>query len=796
MAFHKGLMSATVLTSLPLCLSSHATAQTSATNPVDPTEIIVTARRQEENIQTVPVSVTALSGESLREASIQRPADLMIATPGVYLRGAGSEMATHYAIRGQSRATVGVGQPAVVSYFAEVPDLTLGSVAPTYDLGSVQILKGPQGTLFGRNTTGGAILYYPVAPSYRLDGYLQLSGGNYKYREVEGAINVPLVEDKVALRLATQIRRRDGFTRNIGVGPDFDNQHSDSVRGSLLLDPTPWLTSTTIVDYYRSKGASNASVLVDVGPGIVDLVGLGAPFQAALATQQARGIRQVDSDIAPFLYIKKIGITNNSKIDLSDDISLTNIFGYRSTEINYVTNSDGVGVLSADGAAPFVPAGTPFVFLNGYQKSDLRQLSDELQLRGTVFDEKLDWLVGGFWLDSRPTGPVGVKLDILTIPGFTGGTFAYQFYTEKSHALYGNANYDLSDVVEGLKFSAGLRHTWDKYQSCTASSASFNGPFSVEPGDCDASNLSLTNVSDVSGKSSGVSWSVGFDWQARPDLFLYVVNRHGYRAGGINSPSFGGTLLPYQSFKPEQVTDYEAGVKSEFSFGTVRTRLNLAAFIGFYKNALSSASGLTTNAGCIAGDPVFGTFPYTPDGNCNPSDDPSATTLLSNFGKTKVPGIEGSFTIWPVSHLSLSASGSYLDPKTRKFAAPPALAPYVTANKFPFDYTPRKSFSLAARYEIALPDVLGKLVLNGDYYWSGKIPMSGYIAPSYDLVNARIDVTDIAGRPLDIGFFMRNVFNAKYQATNTLPGATLGVSSVTYGDPRTYGVQLRYRFGQ
>lgn len=154
-------------------------------------DIVVTARRTAENIQSTPVSVTAFGSESLRQSQIRDTQDLLFKTPGVFLAGSGGRENSNFSIRGQSKALAGNSAPGVISYFAEVPAPTLGSSIPTYDLSSVQVLKGPQGTLFGRNTTGGAILYYPTTPTYEFEGYVQASYGSYDARIAEAAINIP-----------------------------------------------------------------------------------------------------------------------------------------------------------------------------------------------------------------------------------------------------------------------------------------------------------------------------------------------------------------------------------------------------------------------------------------------------------------------------------------------------------------------------------------------------------------------------------------------------------------------------
>src|SRR5690606_9670603 len=169
-----------------------------------------------------------------------------------FLSGSGGRENVIYQIRGQSKALSGPSSPAVVSYFAEVPDPTFGSFVPQFDIASVQVLKGPQGTLFGRNTTGGAILYAPQAPTYEWGGYISGIAGDFDKRQIQGAVNLPLVDSKAALRVAGDIDRRDGFTDNIGGGSDIDNVENQSFRVSLLLEPSENLSNTTLFDYYKS----------------------------------------------------------------------------------------------------------------------------------------------------------------------------------------------------------------------------------------------------------------------------------------------------------------------------------------------------------------------------------------------------------------------------------------------------------------------------------------------------------------------------------------------------------------
>src|SRR6185369_13540157 len=213
-------------------------------------DIVVTARRKEESIQSVPVAVQAFSSETLVRQNVHDTKDLQRLVPGVIFNGSGSELNTTFTIRGQGRAVIGTISPSVQSYVNEVALPNWGAVIPTYDVANVQVLKGPQGTLFGRNTTGGAVLVYSQAPKHEFGGYASATLGDYNWHELEGALNLPIVKDKVALRLAGQYRKRDGFTKaGVPGEPDANTVNSRSFRVSLLLEPIDGVKNTTVYDY-------------------------------------------------------------------------------------------------------------------------------------------------------------------------------------------------------------------------------------------------------------------------------------------------------------------------------------------------------------------------------------------------------------------------------------------------------------------------------------------------------------------------------------------------------------------
>ena len=773
-----------------------APADPAAAQPAgkDNGDIVVMARRKAENIQSTPVSITAFGTESLRQAQINDTQDLLFKTPGVFLAGSGGRENSNFSIRGQSKALAGNSAPGVISYFADVPAPTLGSSIPTYDLASVQVLKGPQGTLFGRNTTGGAILYYPVTPTYKLDGYAKFSYGSYNAVIGEAAVNIPIVADKVALRIAGQYQKHDGWTKNIGVGGNADDLNSRALRGTLLVEPVEGLKNVTIVDWYRDRSVGGASVLAAVyaGPNALTATGTLTAAQAQFALQQARGIRVINSDVNAFEHADRFGVTNRTEANFSPAIHLVNIFGYRHTKVDYYSAVDGLPTLTSDGTGA-IPAGLPVKVVAGRQTSDVAQFTDELQLRGSAAGGKLDWLIGGFYLHSKPTGPSGTYIPIFILPGITDAPFNYAFFTETSKAVFANVTYKLDAIADGLSINAGFRETWDQISACVGGGTSPNPVLS--PADCANGVAAIQNSSTSRTKSSAPTWTVGLDWQASRQLFVYAVTRHGYRAGGINTPTLAGRLAPFQSFGPEKLTDVELGVRTDLHAGDVAIRFNASPFIGWYSNVQVPITGLNTQATCSTVTPGGTAVPNSPDGDCNPKNDPSGGTLLANAGATRVAGIDLYTRIAPTTTLAFDAGATFLDLKTRSLTVPAALLPYLAGNSVPFNLVAKTTITAGVHWTLPVPASLARATLTGDFYHSSSVRSSDAVLPGYSIVNLRLDANDIAGSTLDASVFVRNLFDKQYLASANVGSALLGIESGFYGAPRTVGFELRYRFG-
>lgn len=752
-----------------------AHAQTAPQVSDDPGgQITVTARRREESAQTVPVSVTAFNAEMLREKAVVSTQDLTYTTPGLNVAPQTSRDTPSIVIRGQRRATAGAAAPSVVTYFADVPLPNEGSIVPTFDVGSIQVLKGPQGTLFGRNTTGGALLLYPVAPNYDFGGYGQLTLGSYNERTFEGAVNVPVVTDKAALRLAGQIARRDGYTKNHGVGGDLDDRHNNAFRGSLLLEPIDGLKNVTVFDYYKAKENGTGTVLNGVYPNpavagggnartavnapYFDCGVAGCDIDIALAEQRANGVRDVSTSIAPRSNRTFWGIANTTTLDVGA-VTFKNIFGYRSSKVDAVRDMDGT-----------------YLQLNeSLSNTAVEQYSNEFQIMGKLFDDKLDWIVGAFYLKSDPTGVNGGVTYAAVIPGRTF-TYNENYNNATSKALFGQIGYAFGGFADGLRFNGGFRYTWDKSSGCSV--AMLSTLDRIGPDACEEQG-GKTGAE----KSKAPTWTLGFDYKVNEDLFLYITNRRGYRAAGFNQSGLSSYFDGFETFKPEKVTDYEAGIKSSWRIGDVKGRFNIAAYTSKYNNIQRA---------------IFPGANF--DGDNDPSNDPG--NLIINAAKATIKGTEFDFSVTPVRGFSVTGFGAYTDAKYDEYAAPAAFVPLLGTNPVnnKFSYTPKWTLGAGARYAHELGD-FAELVINANWFHSSKVwyverPLdTNGIQKAYDTVNLKFDLNDIEGRGIDLGLFVRNLFDVTYAAAGGVVTPSITATSLVYNEPRVIGVQLRMAFG-
>ncbi len=760
-------------------------------------EIVVTARRRAEAAQTVPISITAVGGDAIRNLGLQTTGDLQRLVPGVILNGAGSMSNSTYTIRGQGKAVTGPGLPSVITYLNEVPLPPIGSFTPTFDLDNVQVLKGPQGTLFGRNTTGGAVLVYTRAPAYDFNGYAQADIGNYNKHSFQGAVNVPIVADKLAVRLAADIERNRGFTDNFTTGDRQDNLHTDALRASVLFEPSDWIRNSLVVDYTRIETNAQAYFPVRV---------LRADLQPLVDAQRALGRRAVQTSVDPFDNETFWGLSNTTSLDFGG-VSLKNIFGYRYTNVDNLQNAVGLPAAPLPNLGPGLAAiglipGQPGTLITTRNKSVSEQFTDEVQLSGSLFDDHLSWLGGAFYLKARPAGVNYLVLDLFRptppsartaaiVNGALGGiwpvgSLSDTLYGDESKAVFANLAYSLDGLLDGVTLNGGFRYTWDKQSICSNSRASISlatGDTVVPPyaglAECRADTGSRYGRAsfDRSAKSKAPTYTLGVDYKATDDIFLYFTTRRGYRAGGLNAPVLAPVLSPFQTFDPQIVTDYEIGTHTKWRSGEWSGHFNLTGFISHFKKLQLQATGITASSG----------LPGVDSTNA-----PAGSALQINAGTATSKGVEFDGGISPMRGLQFSFSGAYLNQKFDRLEAPTILLPFFNSPDG-FTGAPKWSYQFAADYTFAVANV-GQVSLHGDYYHIDKYLQGPVLLPGYHLVSLNARISELRGLPISITAYVDNLLDHQYVQNIILSSNSFGINSGSYAPPRTYGLRVRYDF--
>lgn len=748
-----------------------------ASVPLD-ADIVVTARRRSESLSRVPISVASIGSEDLAARAITSQSDLQRGVPGLTVRSGQSDSVLNFSIRGQGVDTYSASQSAVASYFNEAPLASL-SASNFYDLESVQVLKGPQGTLFGRNTTGGAVLYSSAKPSNEFEGYVSAGLGNYDDRRLEAAINIPIISEKVLLRVAGNAQWRDGWQKNVTTGQQQGSIDRQSVRATLTLKPTESF-ETTFVAGYSSLGGSNVGLKTYAvnpcnaftGFEVSCTYGPANPFWGAylaahpeataggladeVAIQRALGTRKVNGTALSKKRGEDWFIMNTSTIDLGGDAELKSIINYSKSEDFNLWDPFGTGNYIVTRLFS-TPDGEPGTVKGLFQSIEL--FSEELQVSGTTADGKLNYVVGGFY--SRQSTLFYAPFLFFDVRPLFGPFLSANDFENiyESKALFSQATYDLSGIgLEGLKVTGGFRYTWENAGLDTL-------PRATQAGE-----------KRERAKFDAPSWTIGLDWQATDELLLYVAQRGSFRSGGYNGsgPLFNRTAeFIGNLFLPEKVRDVELGAKFSGRLGTRPLRANLALYNSRITNVQRTQTVVNPFDGQIA-------------------------ALTVNIPKARVRGFEFDTSFEPLGGLQLGGNVAYTD------------AEYLNGrssifgqvfNYGPYADTPKWAGSAFAKVTVPVGDNAGEISLRGEVYAQSSQEFSNLantLAPnttlaSYTLVNASLDWKNVMGSRLDLSAFIKNATQKGYY-TGGFGFVPLGVSSVIPGQPRMYGLTAKYSF--
>lgn len=729
-------------------------------------DIVVTARKRAESVQDVPVAITAMSGDQMVDRSVKDITDIAASTPSFFAQTSSADPAALLvSMRGQSAtdALMTLDSPVGVYVDGVYLPRSIGLRAAMVDIERVEVLRGPQGTLFGKNTTGGAVSITTRQPDLlETGGFVSMILGERGKMEATGALNVPLVRDVLAVRAVVQYSGNNGYGRNL-LGQRIGGDVTKTGRLNVAFAPSDRLRVNLSADYQRIKGDGIITRLSWLNP-IGGAAPLPAPTNLLRATLAQQGLADTPANRATayaFLEQALLGNGTGSFYDAPTTSPQSNEYeGYGVSGTIEYDVSDYLSVKSitanrwADRDSYVDFDGTPMVLFEPHYVTQSKVFSQELQLLSDPA-ERLSWILGGYY--SKETGnefTVSRTLPPIlpTNPGISDGDV-----TNKSVAVFGQANYRVSDAV---RVTAGLRWTEETKSLLTRNRNALgcNIPTSIRINGACEGYLSDTY--------SDWSYLVSLDWTPGSGTLFYARTSRGFKGGGQNLRGQASDPRTFNPFRPETVTDYEVGAKLDLF--DRRLRMNLAGYHAIYEDIQRSTSI----------QPPVG----------------SATTLITNAAKAKINGIEAEITAQPTDRLTLNVNSSYTDAGYSRFIDP--ILGDRSDERFP---VPRWTLATNLTYE--LPTSLGDLKFIAGWNWRSATSLrpaalvqSSVTQKAYGLVDTRISL-HVDAIDADVAVFAKNLFDKKYIVGAVDLDRTLGYNIVNVGTPRLIGVEFRKSFG-
>ncbi|WP_242124021.1 TonB-dependent receptor [Sphingobium sp. Sx8-8] len=774
-------ISAYALASVAAGAITAAAAQDAAPQGQGLEDIVVTARKVEENLQQVPVAVTVQTGEALRQQSAVMIPDIARLTPGIrFQNSASNPSASAITIRGQVQTDVlatldpSVGVYVDGFYWARAYGLN----ANLLDVQSAQVLRGPQGTLFGRNTTGGALLIQSNDPDYKgVSGNVSATYGRFNERAGTAVLNLPLIDDKLAVRGGFTINKRDGFARNTLTGRKLGENDSYTGRLKVRFDPTDTLHFILSGEWYSINAYSRPYQLIYMSPNSPAVTEVGLE-----AGQPTQGNTLINNYIASTVGTDRVQQTTDTLTDVKTQTytmtsTLDTVFG----AIKFI---GGYRHIRSDTAIDL--DASPYDILSTRAHQNLKSYSGELQITGKAFNDAFDFAGGAFVFKEKGTDEsTAVALPTITrlVAGFVPRQYLIGDIDNRSMGLYFQGTYHLDDkfsIVGGIRYSVEdkniIAYNQDRDSQTDALIGCLIG--TADPVTCRA----------VSRKDfDGVSYTAGVNYQVSPDLLVYAKSSKGFRSGGQNLRASGASGAAFAPFRPEVVYEQEVGFKSELF--DRRVRFNVAAFY----NEVSDIQRTILNVICAA------------DGTCR------TATVVGNAGKARFFGGEAEVTARVTEGLTLSGNAALADAKYLRYTDRDALGNVVDRRTEAFQYVPKWTFSVAGDYKRPVGDAT--LNAHLDYAWQGKTynynvetsnPTNDPVIAGLLNAETRRAGGELNGRlgvsfmddQLEVAVFGRNILNRRYYMSGLVLPAPLSYAMGQRNDPVTYGVNLTYRFGR
>ncbi len=675
-------------------------------------DIIVTAQKRAESVQRTPIAITAIGGDTLRATGVSTVADLKQSVPTLELgEFFGVPSAT---LRGITLNVLNFGTESPIAFYTD--GIYFGRPAAAlsgfYDVERVEVLRGAQGTLYGRNATGGAINIITADPTSHLSGYAQLTYGTYNHLAVEGAVSGPL-SDKIQVRLSGHVDEHDGYGINEATGHEIDNNNERAIRGKIKFLPTNNLTILLSGDYFHAHsnpGIHFQGFVGSNGPLFGTLSSLfGVAFPAGKAASNIADISQENDPVSNLTFW---GVASTIKLDLGAGVALRSITSYRRSE------SLGLGDVDLTSAALFSPAKLV---------DRANQVSQEFQI---IKDgERTHWILGGYYYHEKDNGYEAIAASDIILAAFgvpissvylAQGIYNGSGIKTDAYAAFGQYTRKLTDQ---LSLTLGGRYSIETKEEISQSVQDFFTPFDSATFGTVPTNLAVQcgiGLTTFGYAGTGVSCNpkktfkaftpkVGLDFQLTPSTLVYGSYARGFKSGTFNP----GTVQ--NAIQPEKLDDFELGVKTTQFDGHLRA--NLAAFYYNYNNLQVSIP-----------------LPLI--------------TVLGNAASAKDYGLEAEIVAKPTSELQFDMNGALLHATYNDFvvvdqlrpggdgvsfvdstgksvpAGTPGAVPAFNLHGKSLPQAPRVSGRLGAAYTI--PSDLGSFTLRGEVAYTSRLFITSY----------------------------------------------------------------------
>ena len=793
-------------------------------------EIVVTATRRTTNLQSTPVAVSAVDSQLIAQSNPKDLGDLSIYVPNFSASKITGFNAASFAMRG-------LGQNNIIVYFEPpvgvlVDDFVVPSVQTqlldTFDISQVEVLRGPQGTLFGKNTTGGAVVVKTKRPDM-IDFGVEVRAryGSFNTRQIQASLDLPIIPGQLAARFVGGYEKSDGYYHNgacygpvtdlltsqqitpskfagaqgCGDGSSLGGKDVFNGRAKLQWEPSADVTILAQYEILRDHSATVPSVNEtpnDPANFLFSALNVGSPqyspYGASLAHSDPLDNAGVTNRDSSLMFMSKGHRVDVDGYYLNMDFNVgvgkfTSITGYRNQRSRLPSTYTG--------QAPVAPDGDVLSLFDATRDDNRNTFQQEVRF-SSDFSGPFDFVAGAFYQHENIDFCVNQLLGFLDL---TYGPLPFGAWNDSpyilcngqksnSTAVYAQGNYKLTDK---LTFTAGGRYTWED-KTWRGRQQVFipqlNGGFdpSITINEAlDASVYKFTaGTVDVNNKASSPSWHFGLSYQATPDFFLYASYTRGFKSGGFNDQI--GSFHPFVNTdgsdnptlfaaaaaptKPEYADSFEAGIKTE-SFDH-RLRFNLTGFYVKYRDLQKQI-----------------VVPLDVGGQT------AQVTTYFNAASATVKGLEGELTATPAEGLTFHGVLGYQDAHYDKYVTPIA-AGYDLATA-PMDRAPKWQWTIAANYHVPITQGL-KVEFNGDISYTGRnlftqsivTPDQNTFLEARTLLNASITLAQ-SDDAWWIRGIARNITDKRYRVSSQVVG---GLWTFTqYGEPRYFGVEVGMKFG-